>query len=61
MHGTPNDIDARVPIIFYGPAFKAGRYAQFARVVDMAPTLAAVVRVAPTESLDGRVLSNVIR
>jgi predicted AlkP superfamily pyrophosphatase or phosphodiesterase len=61
MHGTPNDIDARVPIIFYGPAFKPGRYTQFARVVDMAPTLAAVVRAAPTERLDGRVLSNVIR
>lgn len=61
MHGSPNDIDARVPIIFYGRAFRPGRYTQLARVVDMAPTLAAVVRVAPTELLDGRVLSNVIR
>jgi predicted AlkP superfamily pyrophosphatase or phosphodiesterase len=61
MHGSPNDIDARVPIIFYGAAFKPGRYTQFARVVDMAPTLAAVVHVTPAERLDGRVLSNVIR
>lgn len=61
MHGTPNDIDARVPIILYGPRFRAGRYSQFARVVDMAPTLASVLRVAPAEKLDGRVLSNVIR
>lgn len=61
MHGSPNDIDARVPIIFYGPAFRPGRYTQFARVVDMAPTLAAILRVAPAERLDGRVLSNVIR
>jgi len=61
MHGTPNDIDARVPIILYGPSFRAGRYSQFARVVDMAPTLASVLRVAPAEKLDGRALSNVIR
>lgn len=61
MHGTPNEIDARVPIIFYGPAFKPGRYTQVARVVDMAPTIATVLRVAPAEKLDGRVLSDVIR
>jgi len=61
MHGTPNEVDARVPIIFYGRAFIPGRYAQFARVVDMAPTLAAVLGVAPLERLDGRVLSNAIR
>ena len=61
MHGTPNEVDARVPIIFYGRAFLPGRYAQFSRVVDMAPTLAAVLRVAPSEKLDGRVLSNAIR
>ncbi|MDQ3673993.1 MAG: alkaline phosphatase family protein, partial [Gemmatimonadota bacterium] len=61
MHGTPNEIDARVPIIFYGRAFNPGRYPQFARVVDMAPTLATVLRVVPSERLDGRVLSNAIR
>lgn len=61
MHGTPNEVDARVPIIFYGHAFIPGRYAQFARVVDMAPTLATVLRVVPSERLDGRVLSNAIR
>ena len=61
MHGTPNEVDARVPIIFYGAPFRSGRYAQFAGVVDMAPTLAAVLRVTPAERLDGRVLSNAIR
>jgi arylsulfatase A-like enzyme len=60
-HGTPNDVDARVPIIFYGAPFRAGRYGEFARVVDMAPTLAQVLRVTPAEKTDGRSLSNVIR
>jgi arylsulfatase A-like enzyme len=57
-HGTPHDLDAHVPIIFYGPQFKPGTYKEFARVVDMAPTLAAVVGAKPTEKLDGRVLAN---
>jgi predicted AlkP superfamily pyrophosphatase or phosphodiesterase len=61
QHGSPNDSDARVPIIFYGNAVKPGRYAEFARVVDMAPTLAAIVHVTPQEKLDGRILQDAIR
>ncbi|HJP59916.1 MAG TPA: alkaline phosphatase family protein [Gemmatimonadaceae bacterium] len=61
QHGSPNDTDAHVPIIFYGAPFKQGRYADFATVADMAPTLAAVARVAPLEKLDGHVLQNGIR
>lgn len=59
-HGLPYDDDAHVPVIFYGPWFKAGRYAQPVRVVDMAPTLARVVGVPPTEPLDGHVLEQAI-
>jgi len=61
QHGSPNDSDAQVPIIFYGNAIKSGRYAEFARVVDMAPTLAAIVQATPQEKLDGHVLQNAIR
>jgi hypothetical protein len=61
QHGSPNDSDARVPIIFYGNAVKPGRYPEFARVVDMAPTLAAIVHATPQEKLDGRILQDAIR
>ncbi|HEY3114788.1 MAG TPA: alkaline phosphatase family protein [Gemmatimonadaceae bacterium] len=61
QHGSPNDSDAHVPIIFYGNRIKPGRYAEFARVVDMAPTLAAIVHVIPPEKLDGHVLQDAIR
>lgn len=61
QHGSPNDSDARVPIIFYGSGVRPGRYDEFARVVDMAPTLAAIVRVTPLEQLDGHVLRNATR
>ena len=60
-HGSPYDMDAHVPIIFYGPRVKAGRYTQFARTVDMAPTLARIVGVTPTEKLDGVPLLQAIR
>jgi hypothetical protein len=61
QHGSPNDPDARVPIIFYGKDVRPGRYSEFARVVDMAPTLAAIIGVTPLEKLDGHVLKNAIR
>ena len=61
MHGSPSDLDARVPIIFYGAPFRSGRHAERARVVDLAPTLARVLRVTPTDRPDGRVLESALR
>jgi predicted AlkP superfamily pyrophosphatase or phosphodiesterase len=60
-HGTPNDYDAHVPVIFYGPPFMPGKYNQRALVADMAPTLAAVANVTPTEALDGKARIEAIR
>jgi predicted AlkP superfamily pyrophosphatase or phosphodiesterase len=60
-HGSPYDYDAHVPMIFYGAAFKPGRYAERVRVVDMAPTLARVVGVRPTQTVDGRVITAALR
>jgi arylsulfatase A-like enzyme len=60
-HGSPYDQDAWVPIIFYGPWVKPGKYSAFVRTVDMAPTLAAIARVTPLEPLDGAILKLIIR
>jgi predicted AlkP superfamily pyrophosphatase or phosphodiesterase len=60
-HGTPHDYDARVPIIFYGPGIKPGRYSQRAMVVDMAPTLAMLIGVRPLEHLDGQPLRAILK
>ena len=60
IHGGPSDHDAHVPLIFYGRWFKAGRYGEFARTVDIAPTLARVINVTPAEVLDGHVLTNAL-
>jgi predicted AlkP superfamily pyrophosphatase or phosphodiesterase len=60
-HGSPRDRDAHVPIIFMGPPFKQGRYNEFARTVDIAPTLAHVLGILPTEPLDGHVLRSALK
>jgi predicted AlkP superfamily pyrophosphatase or phosphodiesterase len=61
QHGSPWDYDARVPILFYGPAFRPGHFDAVVRVVDMAPTLARALGVQPIERLDGRVLTAALR
>jgi predicted AlkP superfamily pyrophosphatase or phosphodiesterase len=60
QHGSPHDDDARVPIIFWGAPFGAGRTDVEARVVDIAPTLAALLGVSPLEKLDGVVLRGIL-
>lgn len=55
-HGSPYSYDTHVPVIIMGAGFKPDRYFQAATPADIAPTLAAVLRVqAPSNSV-GRVL-----
>ncbi|MHB1224904.1 MAG: alkaline phosphatase family protein [Gemmatimonadaceae bacterium] len=61
QHGEPHEHDTHVPVVFYGAPFLPGRHDDFVRVVDMAPTIAAVLDVQPTEPLDGRVLRAALR
>ncbi len=60
-HGTPYDNDANVPVLFWGAGVQPGRYTDFVRVVDMAPTLAQLLKIKPLETLDGRPLRQAIR
>ena len=55
-HGSPYSYDTHVPVIIMGAGFKPDRYFQAATPADIAPTLAALLRVqAPSNSV-GRVL-----
>ena len=60
-HGSPHDYDAHVPLIFFGPEFRAGKFDKRALVADIAPTLAKLLGITPSERLDGKVREEAIR
>src|SRR5438067_12366696 len=60
MHGQPTDLDAHVPLIFWGRGVRRGVYGTRARTVDIAPTLARLLDLTPAEPLDGHPLTEVL-
>src|SRR5213082_847741 len=60
MHGQLTDLDAHVPLIFWGQGVRRGVYGTRARTVDIAPTLARLLDLTPAEPLDGRPLTEVL-
>jgi predicted AlkP superfamily pyrophosphatase or phosphodiesterase len=61
-HGTPYSYDTNVPLLLEGERWiKAGRYTQPAAVVDIAPTLSAILSIRPPSASEGRVLTEVLR
>ena len=59
-HGAGNPEDVEVPIAFLGTGIRAQRVARPVRTVDIAPTLARLLMVRPTEPLDGVTLPEVL-
>jgi arylsulfatase A-like enzyme len=56
-HGSPNSHDTHVPILLYGPPWVLpGRIDTRVEVVDIAPTLARILRVPPPSSCEGKPL-----
>jgi len=60
QHGQPSDLDAHVPLIFWGRGIRRGSYDARASTVDIAPTLARVLGLSPFSLLDGRVLGDAL-
>ncbi|HEX8177380.1 MAG TPA: alkaline phosphatase family protein [Pyrinomonadaceae bacterium] len=59
-HGSPYAYDTHVPLILMGTGFRAGRYLEAAAPSDIAPTLAAVLRLQTPSNSMGRVLTDCI-
>ncbi len=55
-HGTPYLYDRAIPLIFWGAGIEGGRVPGPAKTVDIAPTLARRLGVAPPSALDGQPL-----
>lgn len=61
-HGTPYAYDTNVPLMIMGTRwFRPGAYGQYAEVVDIAPTLAHLLRLRPPAASEGRVLTETLR
>jgi len=60
-HGMPHDADAGVPVLFWGAGVRSGVYSDEVRTVDIAPTLAAILGIQPTERIDGVILKKAVR
>ncbi|USX16722.1 alkaline phosphatase family protein [Oxalobacteraceae bacterium OTU3CAMAD1] len=61
-HGSPYAYDTNVPLLIMGKRWvKPGNYGQYAEVVDIAPTLANILRVRPPAGAEGRVLTETLR
>ncbi len=57
IHGSPYEFDSHVPILLYGPAWIGkGRIDKPVEVVDIAPTLAALLGIAPPSTAEGHPL-----
>lgn len=60
-HGSHYDYDRHVPIVFMGPRIKPGAYKDKCGPEDIAPTLAAILKLEFTRENDSRVLSEMIQ
>lgn len=59
-YGSLYNYDTDVPLILYGSPFRSGVYEAIAESVDLAPTLARVLRVAMPSACCGRVLAEAL-
>ena len=60
-HGSPYSYDTHVPTIIMGAGVNAGRYLEAASPADIAPTLAALLRITAPSNSTGRVLVEALR
>ncbi len=59
-HGSPWAYDTHVPLALYGLPFRPGVYRQSVEPVDLAPTLASLLGIAPPSHSVGRVLTEAL-
>jgi hypothetical protein len=60
-HGSPWRYDQAVPLLWFGPGIVPGVHRGSADIADIAPTLAALLDLAPPGGAQGRVLPELLR
>lgn len=59
-HGSPYSYDTHVPIIFYGKGINKGQSTKYAEIIDIAPTISALLGISFPSAATGEVLYKVI-
>ena len=60
-HSTPYRYDTHVPVIFYGAGVKAGSFSQLISPLDIAPTLATMLKIEFPSNSVGQVLGEALK
>ncbi|MFQ3597029.1 MAG: alkaline phosphatase family protein [Chloroherpetonaceae bacterium] len=60
-HGTHHRYDTHVPILFCGKGIRRGKFSQKSAVIDIAPTLHALLGLKEPHRYDGRMLNEIVR
>ncbi len=59
--GSPYSYDSQVPLIFYGPGIRAGRYAHHCSPADVAPSIAAYLGFEAPSIAEGHALGDIVQ
>lgn len=60
-HDQPYDYDIHVPLLFYGPSIKPGKYHLSVDMADVTPTLCTILGISMPSGRDGRILGEILR
>ena len=60
-HSTPYSYDTHVPVIFYGAGIKAGTFTNLSSPLDIAPTLAAILKLEQPSNSIGQILAEALK
>lgn len=60
-HGSTWSYDRHVPMLWFGVGVKPGVYYESVAIVDIAPTLAALLQISMPASAQGRILGRIVK
>ena len=60
-HGSPYTYDTHVPLLFYGNGIKKGETFQYYPIIDIAPTVSALLNIEFPNGNTGKVIENVLK
>ena len=60
-HGSGYNYDTHVPLIFYGKGINKGEISIRTEIIDIAPTISALLGLEPSETYSGKILDFIIK